>query len=324
MKTALITGITGQDGSYLAELLLAKGYRVVGLSSSHHSIGLANIQSIQNQVQLVDGDLLDEQSLRKVIQETKPDEIYNLAGLTFVPGSWEKPVLFTDINLLGPLRILSLVQSLLPSGRFYQASTAKIFGDPADNPQTEKTPIQPTDPYGAAKAGAHFVTQLFRQHFGLFAVSGILYNHESERRGEEFVTRKITMAAAKIKKGLVKTLALGSLEAKQDWGYAPDYVEAMWLMLQQDKPDDYIIATETLHSVKEVCQTAFDEVGLDWQKYVVTDKKFIRKETAKALYGDASKARQQLGWQPRVSFEAMIRKMVRYDLHLLTNSKEKV
>jgi len=319
-KKALITGITGQDGSYLAEFLLKKGYEVIGLVYSD-KLGSKNINSIKDKLILAKGNLADFDSLKKIILRYKPEEIYNLGGITFVPTSWQKPVLTNNINALGPLRILTIMRDYLPKAKFYQASTAKMFGDPKENPQTEKTTILPTDPYAISKATAHFMVKNFRSHFNLFCASGILYNHESERRGEEFVTRKITLGAVKIKLGLQDKLALGNLEAKQDWGYAPDYVKAMWLMLQPDKPDDYIIATGKLHSVRQVCEIAFSELGLDWKKYVVRDLKFYRKEVARALYGDASKAKKDLSWRPETSFSKMISMMVNHDLKLLQGEK---
>jgi len=319
MKTAFITGITGQDGSYLAELLLAKDYTVVGLVSQKHDIGDQNVKGFKEKLRLEVGDLLDKASLERIIQEYKPDEIYNLGGITFVPTSWDKPVLTNDVNALGPLRILEIIRDDFPKIRFYQATTAKIFGDPAEVPQTEQTPVHPQDPYRVSKTCAHFLTQVFRRQFGLFACSGILYNHESERRGPEFVTRKITQGAVKIKLGLEKSLSLGNLKAKQDWGYAPDYVEAMWLMLQQEKADDYIVATGELHTVEDVCRVAFGVLGLDHQKYLKEDKQLYRKTEAKALTGDATKAKRILGWQPKTSFAAMIEKMVEHDRKLLEN-----
>lgn len=319
MKTAFITGITGQDGSYLAQLLLGKGYKVVGLVSRKHNIGEQNITAFKSKLILEVGDLLDKASLARVIRKHRPGEIYNLGGITFVPTSWEKPVLTNDVNALGPLRILRIIRDSFPKTRFYQATTAKIFGDPAEVPQNEKTPVAPQDPYSVSKTCAHFLTQVFRHQFGLFACSGILYNHESERRGSEFVTRKITQGAVKIKLGLEKGLRLGNLKAKQDWGYAPDYVEAMWLMLKQKKADDYVVATGELHTVEDVCRVAFGVLGLDYRKYIRQDKQFFRKTEVKALTGDATKAKRVLGWQPKTSFEEMIEKMVEHDRQLLEN-----
>lgn len=317
MKVAFITGITGQDGSYLAEFLLKKKYQVVGLISKKHNVGYQNIKLIKKYLILEFGDLRDKKSLEKIIKKYRPIEIYNLGGITFIPKSWEEPELTFDVNALGALRLLELMRDFCPRAKFYQASSAKIFGNPKIGPQNEETPIQPTTPYAVSKACAHFLTQNFREHFNLFACSGIMYNHESERRGAEFVTRKITLTAAKIKLGKAKKLLLGNLEAKQDWGYAPDYVEAMWLMLQQEKPDDYIIATGKLHSVKDICRIAFGYLNLDWKKYVEYHKKLVRKEEAQMFFGDASKARRILGWRPKMSFEEMIKKMVDNDLKLI-------
>jgi len=323
-KTAFITGITGQDGSYLAELLLKKDYQVIGLVSSKFNIGDQNIKIIKDKVILEPGDLLDKKSLESIIKKYQPHELYNLAGFTFVPTAWEKPTLAININTLGTSRLLEAVRDFSPKTKFYQATSAKIFGLPKQSPQTEKTPLNPVDPYSISKTSAHQLVRSFRKHFNLFAVSGILYNHESERRGKEFVTRKITLTAAKIKLGLAKELSLGSLDSKQDWGYAPDYVKAMWLMLQQDKPDDYIIASGKLHTVKDVCQIAFDHLGLDYKQYVTLNKKFLRKTEAKAPVGDSTKAKQVLNWQPEVSFKDMIIKMTENDLKLLkTESKHK-
>ena len=316
-KTAFITGITGQDGSYLAELLLQKGYRVFGLVSNKYNIGFGNIEGIKDKVELLQGDLLDQKSLAKALKQAKPDEIYNLAGFTFVPASWDDPSLVFSINAWGVSHMLMLIRNMLPQARFYQATSAKIFGRPITSPQTEETPLNPVDPYSVSKAAAHYLVRSFREHFKLFAVSGILYNHESERRGEEFVTRKISLTAARISKGLEKELVLGDLSARQDWGYAPDYVEAMWLMLQADKPDDYIIATGQLHSVEEVCAIAFEHLGLDYHKFVKTDKTLFRQSEAKEPVGDASRAKKELGWEPKTSFKEMIIKMVKHDLQLL-------
>ena len=319
-KTAFITGITGQVGSYLAEFLLKKNYRVVGLVSRNFDIGQENIAAVKDKLILETGDLLNQDSLKKILKSHRPQEIYNLAGVTFVPKSWEIPSLYFDVNLLGLSRLLELVRDDLPQARLYQATSAKIFGVPRQTPQTETTPLNPVDPYSISKAGAHLLTKSFRSQFNLFAVSGILFNHESERRGLEFVTRKITHTAAKIKLKLTDKLTLGSLDAEQDWGYAPDYVEAMWLMLQQDSPEDYVIASGQPHTVRDVCQVAFSHLGLNYQKFVTIDKKFFRKTESKAVVGDTTKAKTRLGWQPKVSFEAMIKKMVDYDLGQLKKS----
>lgn len=316
-KTAFITGITGQDGSFLAEFLLKKGYQVVGLISKEHDIGLQNIEKIKNELKLEIGDLLDTSSLKKIITKYKPKEIYNLGGVTFVPLSWENPELTFNVNGLGVIRLLKLIKDYSSKTRFFQATSAKIFGDPKTGPQNENYPIQPNSPYGVSKACGHFLTQNFRNHYGLFACSGIMYNHESEKRGPEFVTRKITLTAAKIKLGKAEKLVLGDLEAKQDWGYAPDYIEAMWLMLQQDKPQDYVIATQEQHSVKEFCKLVFDYLGLDWQKYTQQNKTFIRKEISHNFFGDIAKARKILRWKPKVNFKMMIKIMTEHDLNLV-------
>ena len=301
MKTALITGITGQDGSYLAELLLEKGYQVIGLVSQKYNIGWQNVNHIKDRLVIEDGDLLDQTSLEKVVKNYQPEEIYNLAGLTFIPASWDQPTLTFDINTLGVSRLLEVIKAHSPHSRFYQASSAKMLGEPQD-------------PYSISKAAAHLLVKAFRHHFGLFVCSGIMYNHESERRGPEFVTRKITLAAVKIKLGLEKQLALGNLDAKQDWGYAPDYVKAMWLMLQQDQPDDFVIATGELHSVRDICQIAFSHLHLNYQDFVTIDKSLFRPAEANPPVGDATKASQVLGWRPKTSFKDMIITMVKHDL----------
>jgi GDPmannose 4,6-dehydratase len=301
---------------------LSKKYKVVGLISPKHNIGYENIQSFKNKLILETGDLLDKKSLHTIILKHKPEEIYNLGGLTFGPASWDKPMLTLDINTFGLIRILGLIKEHLPKTKLYQATSAKIFGQPVQSPQTETTPVNPFNPYGISKACSHFLVQNYRHQYDLFAVSGILFNHESERRGPEFVTRKITLAAAKIKLGLAKEISLGNLDAQQDWGYAPDYVQAMWLMLQQPKPDDYIIATGQLHSVRDVCQVAFSHLNLNYEQFVKIDKRFFRKIEAKAPVGDASKAKKILGWQPQVSFKDMIIKMTDHDLNMLKKGKK--
>ncbi len=317
-KTALITGITGQDGSYLSEFLLSKKYKVVGVISQKHNIGWQNIEHIKSKLVLENGDLLDKASLKRIVLKHKPDEIYNLGGLTFVPTSWEQPSLVLDINTIGVARFLEILVEHAPKSRFYQASSAKVFGNPKKFPQTEATPLAPQDPYSTSKAASHLLVENFKNQFNLFAASGIMYNHESERRGPEFVTRKITQAAVKIKLGKEKKVALGNLDAKQDWGYAPDYIEAMWLMLQQPKPQDYIIATGILHSVRDICQIAFSHLDLKYQDFVTIDKRFFRKTLARALTGNPAKAKKELGWKPRTTFKQMIIKMVEHDLKLLT------
>ncbi len=317
MKTALITGITGQDGSYLAELLIKKGYRVAGLVSKKYNIGWQNVDHIKKELLIVDGDLLDKQSLVDAFHKVKPAEVYNLGGLSFLPACWEKPALAFDINALGTLRLLDIIKEKYAGVKFYQASSAKMFGSNAPIIQNENTPLSPEDPYSISKACAHFITKNYRENYKIFAVSGILYNHESVRRGPEFVTRKITLAAAKIKLGFEKKLKLGDINAQADWGWAPDYVRAMYLMMTSDKPQDFVIATGRLHQVKDICQIAFDKLGLDYKKYIVHDKMLIRHKEVHALCGSAKKAKQLLGWSPTVSFRKMIEDMVIHDYELL-------
>lgn len=317
MPTALITGITGQDGSYLAELLLSKNYKVVGMVSRDFAIGDQNIAHLESQIELVPGDLLDQASIKSLIETYRPDEIYNLGGITYIPASWEKPALTFDINTLGVARILEVLLNLGKTTKFYQAGSSKMFGTAKDNPQTEATPFSPEDPYSVSKAASHYLVRNFRQHHGLFACNGIMFNHESPRRGPEFVTRKITQAAAKISKGLAQSVELGDLEARQDWGFAPDYVEAMWLMLQQNEPDDYVIASGQTHSVRQICEIAFGHVGLDYQDYVKINPEFVRHPQLFVPQGDASKAKSKLSWSPIVDFKDMIVKMVEYDIESL-------
>ena len=321
MKTAFITGITGQDGSYLSEILLSKGYKVVGLVSKKHDIGEQNIAHLKEKLILEEGDLLDKKSLEKALLKHRPTEVYNLAAISFVPASWENTTLVLDVNCLGVARLLEIIKEKLPKARFLQATSSKIFGHPEEAPQNEETKIVPVEPYGVSKAAAHFLVQNFRECFGLFLVSLIMFNHESERRGEMFVTRKITQRAVKIKLGLEKELFLGNLKANQDWGYAPDYVKAMWLALQQKKPCDLVIATGKLHRVEDVCRIAFSHLGLDYKKFVKIDKHFFRIQEARKIVGDASKAKRVLGWQPTISFEAMIKKMVDSDLKILRRKR---
>ena len=313
-KTALITGITGQDGSYLAEFLLGKGYQVVGMVRRTSTLNFGRIEHIQDQVTLVHGDLLDQTSLIGLMEEHRPDEIYNLAAQSFVPVSWKQPVLTGEFTALGVTRMLEAMRSAAPQARFYQASSSEMFGKVQEVPQSEKTPFYPRSPYGVAKVYGHWITVNYRESYDLFACSGILFNHESPRRGLEFVTRKVTYGAARIKLGLADELRLGNLEARRDWGYAGDYVKAMWQMLQQDEPDDYVVGTGETHAVREVCEVAFGHVGLNWQEYVVSDPRFYRPAEVDLLVSDPSKARNVLGWQPEVSFEALIRMMVDADL----------
>jgi GDPmannose 4,6-dehydratase len=317
MKKALITGVTGQDGSYLAEFLLEKGYKVLGMVRRTSTINFDRITHIQNDIELVQGDLLDQVSLIAILQEHHPDEVYNLAAQSFVPTSFEQPVLTGEFTALGVTRVLDAVRLVDKNIRFYQASSSEMFGKVREVPQNENTPFYPRSPYGAAKVYGHWITVNYRESYDLFACSGILFNHESPRRGLEFVTHKVTHGAARIKLGLANELRLGNLEAQRDWGYAGDYVEAMWLMLQQDEPDDYVIATGKTHSVRELCEVAFGYLGLDYRDYVVSDPKFYRPVEVDQLVGDASKAREVLGWEPRVSFEELIHIMVDADLEAL-------
>jgi GDPmannose 4,6-dehydratase len=318
MPRALITGITGQDGSYLAEHLLAKGYEVVGMvrRTSHHSY--ERIEHLLDRISIVAADLLDQHSLTVVLQETRPDEVYNLAAQSFVPTSWSQPVLTGEFTALGVTRILEAVRLVHPSARFYQASSSEMFGKVHETPQSEQTPFYPRSPYGVAKLYGHWITVNYRESYGLYAVSGILFNHESPRRGIEFVTRKVTDGAARIKLGLAQELRLGNLDARRDWGYAGDYVDAMWRMLQQPAPLDYVIGTGETHSVKELVEVAFGHLGLDWTKYVRTDERYIRPAEVDILMADPSRARAELGWQPQVSFEGLVTMMVDADVERLT------
>jgi GDPmannose 4,6-dehydratase len=316
-RRALITGITGQDGSYLAELLLDKGYEVHGMVRRSSTETFQRIEGIRDQITLHTGDLLDQRSLVDVLRACEPDEIYNLAAMSFVAASWSQPVLTAEFSAVGVTRILEAMREAAPEARFYQASSSEMFGQVREVPQTERTPFYPRSPYGVAKAYGHFITVNYRESYDLFACSGILFNHESERRGLEFVTRKVTHGAAQVKLGLADDVALGNLDAERDWGYAKDYVEAMWLMLQQDEPDDYVIATGEAHSVRDLVNVAFGHVGLDAEPHVRIDPRFLRPAEVEHLIGDASKAREQLGWEPRTSFEEMIRLMVDSDLELL-------
>ncbi len=314
MPKALITGITGQDGSYLAEFLLARGYEVIGMVRRTSTTNFDRIRDFQDRVTIVQGDLLDQVSLINLLQEHRPEEVYNLAAQSFVPTSFTQPVLTGEFTALGVTRILDAVRIADRSIRFYQASSSEMFGKVQEVPQRETTPFYPRSPYGAAKVYGHWITVNYRESYNLFACSGILFNHESPRRGLEFVTRKITHAVARIKLGMQDELRLGNLEARRDWGYAPDYVHAMWLMLQQDHPDDYLVATGETHSVREFCQVAFDHVGLDWEKYVVVDPKFYRPAEVDLLVGEPSKAKRLLGWEPSVTFQELVRIMTDADL----------
>jgi GDPmannose 4,6-dehydratase len=317
-KTAVITGVTGQDGSYLAELLLAKGYEVIGVvrRTSHDSY--ERIGHLLERVHVVAADLLDQHSLTTVIRDAKPDEVYNLAAQSFVPTSWNQPVLTGEFTALGVTRLLEAVRLAHPDARFYQASSSEMFGKVVETPQRETTPFYPRSPYGVAKVYGHWITVNYRESYGMYAVSGILFNHESPRRGLEFVTRKVTNTVARIKLGKATELRLGNLDSKRDWGFAGDYVEAMWRMLQQPKPDDYVIGTGQTHTVRDLCAAAFGHAGLDWQKYVKIDPKFVRPAEVDVLLADASRARQELGWSPKVSFEQLVTMMVDADLERLS------
>ena len=314
MPTALITGITGQDGSYLAEFLLENGYRVVGVvrRTSHHSY--ERIAHLNGQVEIVSADLLDQHSLTQVVRESKPDEVYNLAAQSFVPTSWQQPVLTGEFTALGVTRILEAVRMTAPGARFYQASSSEMFGKVVEAPQSETTPFYPRSPYGVAKVYGHHITVNYRESYDLFAVSGILFNHESPRRGLEFVTRKITDGVARIKLGLAEELRLGNLEARRDWGFAPDYIRAMWSMLQADEPAEYVIGSGVAHSVLDVVHVAFEHVGLAWEDHVVTDPSLFRPAEVDVLIADATKAHRDLGWEPQCTFEEMIRGMVEADI----------
>ncbi len=313
-KTALITGITGQDGSYLAELLLAKGYRVVGAVRRLSAPNQWRIAHLQDQITLRPADLLDQLSLIKVIDEAQPDEVYNLAAMSFVPASWDQPMLTGEFNSQGVTRMLEAVRQVNPKIKFYQASSSEMYGKVREVPQTELTPFYPRSPYGVSKVFGHYITVNYRESYDLFACAGILFNHESPRRGLEFVTRKVTDGVARIKLGLTKELALGNLDAQRDWGFAGDYVRAMWLMLQQDKPDDYVVATGESHSVQRLVELSFKHAGLDWREHVKFDQRFMRPAEVDHLIGNPSKARRELGWAPEVGFEQLVGMMVDADI----------
>jgi GDPmannose 4,6-dehydratase len=321
MRTALITGITGQDGSYLADFLLDKGYRVCGMVRRASTENFARIEHARDRLELYQGDLLDQVSLAGILAKVQPDEIFNLAAQSFVPTSWEQPVLTAEFTGVGVTRLLEAVRSVCPKARFYQASSSEMFGKVRATPQNEHTPFYPRSPYGVAKVYGHYITVNYRESYGLYAVSGILFNHESERRGLEFVTRKITHGVARIKEGLAKELRLGNLQARRDWGHARDYVRAMWLMLQQAKPDDFVIGTGETHSVEEFVEIAFSRAGLDWRKHVIVDPKFHRPAEVELLQADPTKARDVLGWRPEISFRQLVTIMVDADLALLRRSR---
>lgn len=318
MKSALITGITGQDGSYLAELLLSKDYAVHGMVRRSSSENIERIAHIKDRVRLHQADLLDQLSIIDLVKEIKPNEIYNLAAQSFVPTSWIQPVLTAEFTAVGVTRMLEAVKLVDPKIRFYQASSSEMFGKVQETPQSERTPFYPRSPYGVAKLYGHWITVNYRESYGIHASSGILFNHESPRRGLEFVTRKITKTAVAIKLGLEKELRLGNLDAERDWGFAGDYVRAMWMMLQQEKPDDYVVATGEKHTVRQFCEISFARLGLDWQKYVVVDEKFFRPAEVHTLLGDPSKTRKTLGWKPEVSFEGLVHMMVDEDVKRLS------
>jgi GDPmannose 4,6-dehydratase len=317
MPRALITGVTGQDGSYLAEFLLGRGYEVVGVvrRTSHHSY--ERIEHLLDRITIVPADLLDQHSLTVALQETRPDEVYNLAAQSFVPTSWSQPVLTGEFTALGVTRILEAIRLVHPAARFYQASSSEMFGKVQETPQSERTPFYPRSPYGVAKLYGHWITVNYRESYGLYAVSGILFNHESPRRGIEFVTRKVTDGVARIKLGLATELRLGNLEARRDWGFAGDYVEAMWRMLQQPEPRDYVIGTGETHSVRELVEIAFAHVGLDWARHVRVDERFMRPAEVDLLMADPRRAHQELGWTPRTTFRQLVEMMVDADLERL-------
>ena len=314
MKKALITGITGQDGSYLAELLLSKGYQVFGVMRRSSTETLERIEHIKDKIEIVQGDLLDEVSLTHAMENIQPEEIYNLAAQSFVHTSWNQPVLTGEFTALGVTRMLDAIRFVCPKARFYQASSSEMYGKVHAIPQNEDTPFHPRSPYAVAKVYGHYITLNYRESYGLYGVSGILFNHESPRRGKEFVTRKITDGVARIKMGLATELRMGNLDAKRDWGFAGDYVRAMWLMLQQPEPDDYVIATGETHSVRDFCEMAFSYAGLDYKKYVVTDPRFLRPAEVDLLLGDPAKARKKLGWKPEVNLQQLVSMMVDADL----------
>lgn len=320
-KNALITGITGQDGSYLAEFLLKKGYKVYGMVRRSSTESSSRIDHLKDKIVLLQGDLLDLSSLVEIMATSKPDEIYNLAAQSFVPTSWNQPVLTGEFTALGVTRMLEAMNAICPKAKFYQASSSEMFGKVREVPQNEKTPFYPRSPYGVAKVYGHFITVNYRESYNLFCCSGILFNHESPRRGLEFVTRKITDGVAKIKLGLADELKLGNLKAQRDWGFAGDYIEAMWLMIQQSKPDDYVVGSGKPHSVKEFVEIAFKHAGLDWKKYVKQDKSLFRPAEVEHLVADPRKAKKFLGWKPKVSFEELVKMMVDSDIERLKNQK---
>src|SRR6187397_887657 len=320
-KRAVITGITGQDGSYLAEVLLEQGYEVTGVVRRSSSPNMWRIEHLLDRITLRPADLLDQFSIMRIVDEVRPDEFYILAEMSIVPASWDQPMLTGEFNAQGVTRALEAIRSVNPKIRFYQASSSEMYGRVREVPQTEMTPFYPRSPYGVSKVFGHYITVNYRESYGMFAVSGILFNHESPRRGLEFVTRKVSDGVARIKLGLADELSLGNLDAKRDWGYAGDYVRAMWLMLQQDQPDDYVVATGEAHSVQELVEVAFAHVGLDWQKHVGVDQRFLRPAEVDHLIGDPSKAKKQLGWEPSVDFKGLVHMMVDADIARLESGQ---
>jgi len=318
---ALITGITGQDGSYLAELLLSKGYEVYGMVRRASTENFERIHHLHDRITLKQADLLDELSLIELLEDVMPDEIYNLAAMSFVPTSWSQPMLTGEFTAIGVTRVLDAMRRVCPKAKFYQASSSEMYGKVREVPQTELTPFHPRSPYGVSKVYGHFITVNYRESYDLFAVSGILFNHESPRRGLEFVTRKVTDGVARIKQGLQDKLAMGNLDSQRDWGFAGDYVEAMWMMLQQPQADDFVIATGQMHSVRDLCRIAFERVGLDYEDHVVIDPAFLRPAEVDQLLGDCSKAKKVLGWEPRVSFEQLVQMMVDADMERVEREK---
>lgn len=322
MKNALITGITGQDGSYLAEFLLDKGYKVFGLQRRSSTITTERVEHLLYRgVELISGDLIDENSLIRALEKSEADEVYNLGAQSFVPASWDQPILTGEVTGLGVTKMLEAIRLINPAIRFYQASSSEMFGKVRETPQTEMTPFHPRSPYGVAKVYGHWITINYRESYGMYAVSGILFNHESPRRGLEFVTRKVSHGVARIKAGLQDELRLGNLEAKRDWGFAGDYVRAMWMMLQQEEPDDYIISTGQTNTVRKMCEIAFNRVGLDYNDYVVVDPKYYRPAEVQLLLGDCSKAKKKLGWKSEVDFKALIEMMVDADMERVISAR---
>lgn len=323
-KRALVTGVTGQDGSYMAEFLLEQDYEVLGMVRRSSTVNFQRIEHIQNQIDLVSGDLMDQISLINIISDYRPQEVYNLAAQSFVPTSWQQPVLTGDVTGLGVTRMLDAIRQVDPDIRYYQASSSEMFGKVREVPQNEETPFYPRSPYGVAKVYGHWITVNYRESYDMFACSGICFNHESPRRGHEFVTRKVARTAARIKRGLETELRMGNLDAQRDWGYAPDYVRGMWMMLQQDQPEDFVLATGRTHSVERLVELAFAAVDLDWHEYVVQDPRFMRPAEVDLLVGDPGKAREKMGWEATTSFEELIQIMVDAELEMIDSGRENV